>query len=94
MGTQRQLVRYAGLVAAILDNPTYELLDLEQRLRHRLRLADDCVLLAELSGQATPSISDRDGTRTINVSSDERFVRSLDHLGFISLDPLLRGSQS
>jgi hypothetical protein len=33
------------------------------------------------------TVSDRDGKRTIIVSSDTRFIRSLDRLGFVSLDP-------
>jgi hypothetical protein len=78
-----------GLVAAILDDPGYEAEDLERRLMHRLRIADDVVLLAEVAGEPKVSVSDRDGERTLNVSSDQRFIRSLDRLGYVSLDPAL-----
>jgi hypothetical protein len=80
---------FRGLVAAILDDPGYEAEDLERRLMHRLRIADDVVLLAEVSGEPKVSVSDRDGERTLNVSSDQRFIRSLDRLGYVSLDPRL-----
>jgi hypothetical protein len=80
---------FRGLVAAILDDPGYEAEDLERRLMHRLRIADDVVLLAEVSGEPKMSVSDRDGERTLNVSSDQRFIRSLDRLGYVSLDPRL-----
>jgi len=80
---------FRGLVAAILDDPGYEAEDLERRLMHRLRIADDVVLLAEVAGEPKVSVSDRDGERTLNVSSDQRFIRSLDRLGYVSLDPAL-----
>ncbi len=38
-------------------------------------------------GQHTLRIEDRDAEGTINVASDERFIRSLDRLGLVSLDP-------
>jgi len=78
---------FRGLVAAILGDPGYEAEDLERRLMHRLRIADDVVLLAEVAGEPKVSLSDRDGERTLNVSSDQRFIRSLDRLGYVSLDP-------
>src|SRR5207302_433200 len=84
---------FRGLVAAILDDPTFEAADLEARLRHRLRLADDVVLLNEVVSEEAVHVSDRPGTRTIDVSSDERFIRSLDDLGFVSLDPARRDSR-
>ena len=80
---------FRGLVAAILDDPGYEAEDLERRLMHRLRIADDVVLLAEVAGEPKVSVSDRDGERTLNVCSDQRFIRSLDRLGYVSLDPAL-----
>jgi hypothetical protein len=81
---------FGGLIAAILDDPEYEQGDVEARLLQRLRLADDVVLLAEVANESAPEVSDRDGERTINVSSDERFIRSLDRLGFLSLAPNLK----
>lgn len=81
---------FPGLVAAILNDPTYELGDVEARLMNRLRLANDVSLISDIAGEPKVQVSDRDGERTINVSSDERFIRSLDRLGFISLDPALR----
>ena len=80
---------FRGLVAAILDDPAYEAEDLKRRLMQRLRIADDVVLLAEVAGEPKVSVSDRDGERTLNVSSDQRFIRSLDRLGYVSLDPAL-----
>jgi hypothetical protein len=77
---------WRGLVAAILDDPEYETADLETRLVHRLRLADDVVLLAQLDERAV-QVADHDGPDTINVHSDEPFIRSLDRLGFVSLPP-------
>src|SRR5260370_16375920 len=38
---------FRGLVAALLDEPDYELADVETRLVARLRLADEASLLAE-----------------------------------------------
>ena len=83
---------FRGLVAAVLDNPDYENGGLETRLATRLRLADDLVLLATAEQQGTLLVSDRDADRTINVASDERFIRSLDRLGLVSLEPTLRGN--
>jgi hypothetical protein len=79
---------FRGLVAAILDNPDYELADPETRLVHRLRLADDLALIAEADGRRL-RIADRNGAETINVASDEPLIRSLDRLGFVSLDPTI-----
>src|SRR5438128_8399851 len=72
---------FRGLVAAMLDDPAYENRDVETRLMSRLRLADDVVLLALIEGERTLRIEDRDAEGTINVASDERFIRSLDQLG-------------
>jgi hypothetical protein len=74
---------FRGLVAALLDDPGYEQESAEDRLVNRLRLADDVKLLAGVSGKAL-SVADRDGA-TINVASDETFIRSLDRIGFVSL---------
>jgi hypothetical protein len=78
---------FAGLVAAIVDDAAYELGNVEARLRQRLRLADDVVMLTEVAGEKRPAISDHPGELTIDVSSDERFIRSLDRLGWLSLAP-------
>ena len=81
---------FRGLVAAMLDDPVYENGDVETRLLNRLRLADDLVLLAQVESERTLRIEDRDADWTINVASDERFIRSLDRLGLVSLEPGLR----
>jgi hypothetical protein len=83
---------FRGLVAAVLDDPDYENGDLESRLATRLRLADDLVLLAMVQQQQTVVVSDRDADQTINVASDERFIRSLDRLGLVSLEPTMRAN--
>ena len=83
---------FRGLVAAVLDDPDYETGDVESRLATRLRLADDLVLLAMADQQQTVLVSDRDADQTINVASDERFIRSLDRLGLVSLEPTLRAN--
>jgi hypothetical protein len=77
---------FRGLVAALLDDPSYESGDVKTRLLTRLRLADDVLLLATTQRQ-TVSIGDRDGENVINVASDERFIKSLDRLGVVSLAP-------
>jgi hypothetical protein len=74
---------FRGLVAALLNDSSYEHETTESRLITRLRLADDVKLLAGVSGEAL-SVADRDGA-TINVASDETFIRSLDRIGFVSL---------
>jgi len=80
---------FRGLVAALLDDPGYEQERAEDRLITRLRLADDNCLLASLSGQDL-TVGDRDTPSTINVASDEPFLRSLDRAGFVSLAPYER----
>ena len=80
---------FRGLVAAMLDDPAYESGDVEARLVNRLRLADELVLLARIDNQPSVLIGDRDAELTINVASDERFIRSLDRLGLVSLEPTL-----
>jgi hypothetical protein len=77
---------FRGLVAAMLDDAAYERGDVETRVLNRLRLADDIRLLAAVDGHDL-SVADRDGANEINVASDEPFIRSLDRLGFVSLEP-------
>jgi hypothetical protein len=77
---------FRGLVAAMLDDPAYESGDVETRLLNRLRLADDIRLLAAVDGREL-KVADRDGPNAVNVASDEPFIRSLDRLGFVSLEP-------
>ena len=80
---------FRGLVAAMLDDPAYESGDVETRLVNRLRLADELVLLARIENEPSLLIGDRDADLTINVASDERFIRSLDLLSLVSLEPTL-----
>ena len=80
---------FRGLVAAMLDDPFYETGDVETRLLNRLRLADEFVLLNRIESDANVLIGDKDADQTINVASDERFIRSLDRLGLVSLEPTL-----
>ena len=80
---------FRELVAAMLDDPAYESGDVEARLLNRLRLADELVLLARIENEPSLLIGDRDADLTINVASDERFIRSLDRLGLVSLEPTL-----
>jgi hypothetical protein len=82
---------FRGLVAALLDDPAYETWDVETRLMNRLGLADELVLLAQVEDEGSVRIGDMDAYRTINVASDERFIRSIDRLGFVSLDRGLPG---
>ena len=80
---------FRGLVAAMLDDPAYDSGDVEARLVNRLRLADELVLLARIENEPSLLVGDRDADLTINVASDERFIRSLDRLGLVSLEPTL-----
>ena len=80
---------FRGLVAAMIDDPAYESGDVEARLLNRLRLADELVLLARIENDPSVLIGDKDADHTINVASDERFIRSLDKLGVVSLEPTL-----
>ncbi len=75
---------FRGLVAALLDDAGYEHLEPEARLELRLRLADDVMLLGQLAGRVY-QIADRDGPETINVASDEPFIRSLERIAFVSI---------
>ena len=80
---------FRGLVAAILDDPGYETADAETRLVNRLRIADDVKLIADAEGRRL-QVGDHDDAFTINIASDEPFIRSLDGLGFVSLEPSLK----
>jgi hypothetical protein len=80
---------WRSLVAAILDDPAYESMGSEDRLVERLRLAHDVKLLAAIDDR-TLIVADRDEPETVNISSDEPFLRSLDALGFVSLEPRLK----
>jgi hypothetical protein len=79
---------FRGLVAALLDDAGYETATVKSRLVERLRLADDLRLLKRLENRRI-RVSDRDEGNAINISSDEPFIRSLDRLGFLSLEPSL-----
>ena len=81
---------FRGLVAAMLDDTGYETVDVETRLVSRLRVAHDAAFLAEIDGRQV-LVSDRDGATTVNVASDETLIRSLDRLGFVSIDPAVKG---
>lgn len=83
---------FRSLVAAILDDTSYETADAETRLVYRLRLADDICLINEVNDLQAVGVSDRDGENTINIASDEPFIRSLDRLGIVSLEPGVGGS--
>jgi len=84
---------FRGLVAAILDDPAYETADAESRLVRRLRIADDVQFLAETAGRRL-AVADHDAAEAINIASDEPFIRSLDRLGFVSLEPRLQGPEN
>jgi len=78
---------FRGLVAALLDDPAYEGGDVESRLLIRIRLADEFVLLARIENEPSFLVGDKDADHTINVHSDEEFIRSLERIGFLSLSP-------
>ncbi|HEY8884770.1 MAG TPA: hypothetical protein VIO35_05605 [Chloroflexota bacterium] len=75
---------HRALVAALLDDPEYETAPLEARLRSRIRLAKDLVLLGRVEGHEL-TLSDREETASINVHTDEEFISSLHRLGLVSL---------
>ena len=77
---------YRGLVAALLDDPTFETASFSRRLDRRVRMAEDLVLIAKVDGRQL-EVSDRDGSVSINVHSDEEFIHSLERIGFVSLPP-------
>src|SRR5260370_16090757 len=68
---------FRGLVAAMLDDPTYESGDVETRLVNRLRLADELVLLARIEKQPGMLLGDKDADQTSNVAAHARFIPSL-----------------
>src|SRR6202158_3965588 len=80
---------FRGLVAAMLDDAAYERGDVETRLLNRFRLARETVLLGPVENEPSLLIGDRDADLTINVASDERFIRSLNRLSLVSLEPTL-----
>jgi len=49
-------------------------------------MAGDLVLVAAVDGR-TLDVSDRDGPASINVHTDEEFIRSLERAGFLSIAP-------
>jgi hypothetical protein len=77
---------FRGMVAALLDEPTYEAASLSTRLDQRVRMAEDLVLLAAVDGRRL-KVSDRDGPMAINVHSDEEFIHSLERIAFVSVAP-------
>jgi len=77
---------YRGLVAALLDDRDYENATVQKRLEERLRMAGDLVLVAAVDGRML-DVSDRDGPASINVHTDEEFIRSLERAGFLSIAP-------
>ena len=79
---------FRGLVAAMLDDPAYEMADAETRLVNRIRLANDAVLLGGIAGHRL-QVGDAPGPHTIDISSDESFVRSLHERRTVSLEPAL-----
>src|SRR5207244_11423090 len=81
---------FRGLVAALLDDPGYEAANPASRLAERLRIANDVALLAQLQDRPI-LVGERDAVETINVNSDEPFIRSLDRLGIISVEPSIIG---
>ena len=84
---------FRGLVAAIVGDPGYEAADTETRLVHRLRMAHDLALLAAVDGRPL-TVGQADEPATINVASDEPFIRSLDRLSFVSLEPTLSAGRT
>ena len=83
---------FRGLVAALLDDPSYEAAGPRSRLTERLRIANDVALLAQVEGRHA-QISDRVGPDTIVIASDEPFIRSLDRLGWVALEPSFAKTQ-
>jgi hypothetical protein len=79
---------FRGLVAALLDDPAYEAAGPQSRLVERLRIANDVALLAQLEGRRL-QVSSREGSDTITIASDESFIRSLDRLTVVALEPAL-----
>ena len=78
---------FRGLVAAILDDPGYETAPVMERLVLRLRLANDAALLLEVGDGRRIHVGDQDAVDALNVATDELLIRSLDRLGYVSLEP-------
>ena len=51
-----------------------------------LRLANDVAILSDLDGRRL-RVADQPGPDSIEISSDESLVRSLDQLGVVSIEP-------
>jgi len=81
---------WRGLVAALLGDPSYEAQPARERIFQRLRLTEDARFLGELVGQPNLRDGASESGRTIDMSSDESLIRSLDQLGLVSLEPGLR----
>ena len=81
---------WRGLVAAVLGDPRYEVQPSHERVFQRLRLAEDARFLGALVGQPSlPGGAGKSGG-TIDMSTDESLIRSLDQLGLVSLEPEVR----
>ena len=78
---------FRGLVAAILDDPGYETAPVTERLVQRLRLATDAALLLEVGDGRRIQVGDQDAEDALNAATDERLIRSLDGIGYLSLEP-------
>ena len=55
--------------------------------------ATDIASIAQVEGRNV-TVRDSDHAETINVASDESFIRSLDRLGIVSLESGLAGNPS
>jgi len=83
---------WRALTAAVLGDPGYESAEPQDRVFNRLRLAEDARFLGRLVMALDLAVGDRDAANTINVSSDEALIRSLDRFGLVSLAPEVRGT--
>jgi hypothetical protein len=77
---------FRGCVAALLDDPGYEEVDVTSRVDHRLRLAEEFKLLAELANRKL-SIGDGAGPGGVDIRSDEHLVRALHRARMVSRSP-------
>ena len=78
---------FRGLVAAILDDPDYEIAPVMERLVLRLGLANDAALLLDVRDGRRIHVGDKDAADALNVATDELLIRSLDRVGYVSLEP-------
>jgi len=78
---------WRGLVGALLGDPTYPDTAPKERMFRRLRLAQDASFLGELVGTPGLRVGFADADGTLDMSSDETLIRSLDRHGLVSLDP-------